>query len=536
MPKPSLRTLSTTLAFLGTLMGGLSASEDAARTLSLDLKQTSGPQSVMWRQCVGAGRVGEGLRPEWQAQIRTVKAELGFERLRCHGLYHDELNVYHVDAQGKEVYDFSKIDQVYDVLVKTGVRPFVEFGFVPQDMASGTQTIFWWKGNVTTPKDMGAWGRLIGATARHWVERYGINEVVTWNFEIWNEPNLGGFLKPIVKDNSFAEYGEIYRAAAKALKEVDPRLQVGGPAAAGASWNEKFVAWATEAKVPLDFLSFHTYSTHKGVDLDEFGRMQIFFNDNLHHVADYVRGARKKVEAGPRPGLPIHLTEWSTSPSARDPSHDAYQSAPFILEQIKHAGDAVNSMSYWVFTDIFEESGPVTKPFQGCFGLMTKDSIRKPTWFAYAFLNRLGSTALKGTDAHSLATTDDAGGVQVLVWDYRRPAPDKVSNQSWFMQDHPAQDLPPVAVTITALTPGDYDLTRTRVGYRANDAYTPWLVDLKKPDALTPDQFKTLQQASSGAPEQTARVTVGADGRYATSIPLREFDGVLLSLKPVKTP
>lgn len=523
------------LAILGALTGGLSAA-DAARALTLDLQKTTGPQSVMWRQCVGAGRVGEGLRQDWQDQLRTVKAELGFERLRCHGLYHDELGVYRVEADGREVYDFAKIDQVYDVLVKTGVRPFVEFGFVPQALASGTQTIFWWKGNVTTPKDMAAWGRLIDATVRHWIQRYGIDEVVTWNFEVWNEPNLAGFLRPIKADNNFAEYGEIYRATATALKAVDPRLQVGGPAAAGPSWNEKFIAWTVEAKLPMDFLSFHTYSTRKGVALDEFGRKEILFHDNLHHIADMMRDQRKKIDAGPRKNLPIHLTEWSTSPSPRDPSHDAYQSASFILEQLKHAGDAVQSMSYWVFTDIFEEAGPVTKPFQGCFGLMTKDGIRKPTWFAYKFLNALGTTALAGTDDHALATTDAHGGVQVLVWDYRRMTPENMSNQKWFVQDHPAQDLPPVAVTVASLKPGTYDLTRTRVGYRANDAYTPWLVDLKKPDALTPEQLKALHQASSGAPEQTTRVTIGADGRFTTSVPLREYDCVLVSLAPVKAP
>ena len=171
-------------------------------------------------------------------------------------------------------------------------------------------------------------------------------------------------------------------------------------------------------KVPLDFISFHTYGLGGGPSgLDEYGEQLHYLSNNLHAPADTAGGQRAVIDATARAGLPIHITEWSTSYSPRDPVHDSYFSAPYILEQLKHSSPGVASMSYWVFTDIFEEAGPPMTPFHGGFGLLTLQGIRKPAYFAYQFLNRLGPTELVNGDAASWVCRDERGGAQILLWD-----------------------------------------------------------------------------------------------------------------------
>ena len=163
------------------------------RVIKADFRAVRGERSDVWRDCVGAGRIGEGLRDTWRKQLAKCKKELGFRYLRAHGLFHDEMRVYSEDKAGNPVYNFMYIDDVFDFLLSIGVKPFVELSFMPEKLASGKTTIFWWKANVTPPKDHKRWADLVRATVQHWTDRYGEDEVKTWRFEVWNEPDLDVF-------------------------------------------------------------------------------------------------------------------------------------------------------------------------------------------------------------------------------------------------------------------------------------------------------------------------------------------------------
>ncbi|MDP4189392.1 MAG: glycoside hydrolase, partial [Bacteroidota bacterium] len=160
------------------------------RVIAVDFTKVKGPLNRMFKECIGAGRANEGLRADWQKQLAYVKKECDFRYIRMHGLLTDDMGVYREDKKGKPEYNFQYIDVLYDYLQSIGMKPFVELGFMPNALASGTKSIFWWKGNVTPPKDYDKWADLIRNLVRHFTERYGENEVKTWYFEVWNEPNL----------------------------------------------------------------------------------------------------------------------------------------------------------------------------------------------------------------------------------------------------------------------------------------------------------------------------------------------------------
>jgi xylan 1,4-beta-xylosidase len=160
------------------------------RIISVDFQMEKGPMNTMFKECIGAGRANEGLRADWQQQLRLTKQECGFKYIRMHGLLTDDMGVYQEDQKGNPKYNFQYIDVLYDFLLEIGMKPFVELGFMPSALASGDQTIFWWKGNVSPPKDYQKWEDLIRNLVEHFTERYGADEVKTWYFEVWNEPNL----------------------------------------------------------------------------------------------------------------------------------------------------------------------------------------------------------------------------------------------------------------------------------------------------------------------------------------------------------
>ena len=499
------------------------------RPVTVDLRLEKGPLNRMFQRCVGAGRANEGLRADWQRQLAYARRECGFQYLRMHGLFCDDMGVYMEDAKGLPVYNWQYVDELYDYLISIGMKPFVELGFMPSALASGKQTIFWWRGNTTLPKDWQKWENLVRASVAHWTGRYGEAEVKSWYFEVWNEPNLRGFF-----DGTQDDYFKLYSLTARAIKSVNPAYQVGGPATAGVAWVPEFIAFCAKDNVPVDFVSTHTYAVAKGF-LDEFGNDGTVFSPNPRSIFGEVIDVRRQIRASKRPDLPLHLTEWSTSYTPRDPIHDSYHSASFIVDRLRRSGNAADSMSYWVFTDIFEEAGPRTTPFHGGFGLINYQGINKPAFYAYQFLNRLGPTELQCDADSAWVTTDGKGAVQALMWNFTNTHPgNSAINQEFYTRDLPPSKVTPVVLTIRSLKPGRCALRLFKVGYRVNDAYATYR-DLGAPSQLTREQVAYIKSANSGAPVEQSIVTIGPDGEFSRSFDVRENDVCLVEIEPLPT-
>jgi len=502
------------------------------RVIAADWQSVKGPHSEMFHECIGAGRAAEGLRAEWQHQLKMCQDEIGFKYIRFHGLLSDDMGVYGETPEDQPCHNWQYVDQLYDALLTMKIRPFVEISFMPSALASGTNTIFWWHANVTPPKSYDRWDDLIKDLVRHWTDRYGVDEVKQWYFEVWNEADYPAFFGPRSSNRRREEYFELYAHTAADVKSVNPAYRVGGPAGSTTGWVLPLIELSVSNNLPLDFISFHSYGLGGGPSgLDEYGEQLHYLSTNLTAPADTAIRERRLIDASPRPGLPIHITEWSTSYSPRDPVHDAYFSAPYILEQFKHGEQGIASMSYWVFTDIFEEPGPPMTPFHGGFGLLTVQSIKKPAYFAYQFMDQLGPTELKNDDAASWVCRDAKGGAQVLLWDLTRPAGKTVSNQAIFRKLNPAKSKGNVRVSLTHVPPGNYRLALWQVGFEKNDAYSAYL-KMGAPAQLTRAQEQQLREAASGKPEFERDVTIGADSSFDKTLSLRENDVLLLTLSP----
>jgi xylan 1,4-beta-xylosidase len=515
--------LSAILALLS-LTAPVAAQAPAAapRVIAVDAARPGPPVDRFFDLSVGSDYPGTLMRPANQAQLATAVDELGFRYIRFHDIFADVLDTVHVD-HGRASYDWTGIDRLYDALLARHIRPFVELGFTPDALKTSDQTIFYWKGNTSHPR-IDAWRDLIDAFARHVIARYGRDEVAQWYFEVWNEPNLAGFWEGADQ----AAYFQLYDVTARTLKAVDPQLRVGGPATAGAAWVPAFLDHVAASGAPIDFVTTHTYGVDGGF-LDEKGESDTKLSPSPDAIVGDVLRVRHEIATSPFPHLPLYFTEWSTSYTPRDMVHDSYVSAPYILTKLNRVAGAVQGMSYWTYTDLFEEAGPPPTPFHGGFGLMNRSGIRKPAWFAYKYLHALQGRSLTLADPHAMASVD-GHRVAMLVWDWHQPNQD-VSNRPFYSRLEPSRPSDPVSLRIAGLTPGRYRLALHRTGYRANDPLSAY-IDMGLPATLTPAQHATLMRLTRDLPERDTVVTIGRDGRFTLPVAMRTNDVVLVTLTP----
>jgi len=357
-----------------------------------DFKSPSLPLLHFWEHTVGSGHATLALRADWQKQLHRCHKELGFEHVRFHGILSDDMGTL-MNENNKLVYSFFNADQVFDFLLSIGMKPFAELSFMPSALSSGGDTVFHYKANVTPPKSYKAWEKLIQKIVEHWVDRYGIEIVREWFFEIWNEPNLSAFWK-----GTQQKYFLLYKHAAKAIKDIDKKLKVGGPATADNAWIPEFRNFCEKNKVPYDFISTHHYPT------DDFGQPG---DDTITELADSKRSILRdevikiRKQAGKKP---LYYTEWSTSSNPFDDLHDMPYASAFIIKTVMEARNQVQGYSYWTFSDIFEENYFSSAPFHGGFGLLNIYGIPKPAYRAYEILHRLGNDILSVEGKH--ATVD----------------------------------------------------------------------------------------------------------------------------------
>lgn len=494
------------------------------RVISTDFNKEKGPLNTMFKECIGAGRANEGLRADWQQQLAYVKKECDFKYIRMHGLLTDDMGVYKEDRNGNPEYNYQYVDVLFDYLESIGMKPFVELGFMPSALASSSKTIFWWRGNVTPPKDYNKWAELMRNLTQHFTERYGADEVKTWYFEVWNEPNLDGFWA-----GTKEEYFKLYKYSVNAIKSVNKEYRVGGPATAGAAWVPEMIEFCNKNSLPLDFISTHTYGVKQGY-LDEYGNSGTVLSKDPMSVSGDILNSRKQISNSSMPNLELHYTEWSSSYTPADPIHDSYHQAAYILQKIKQVGNAANSMSYWVFTDIFEEAGPRFTPFHGGFGLLNTQGINKPAFYSYKFMNQLGNKELVNADSCSWVCKDTKGNVQVLLWDFTNTLPkDSVNNQAYYIRDLPAKSKGIIHINLSGIPKGKYQLEIYKVGYKSNDAYATYLA-MGRPNQLTKQQVEQIKKQNDGSPTSTETINVKANEPFVKELELRENDVFFLNL------
>ncbi|MBO4389278.1 MAG: xylan 1,4-beta-xylosidase [Lachnospiraceae bacterium] len=431
--------------------------------------------------CVGTGRMGLALQKEYMEQLKLVQKEIGFSHIRGHGLFSDDMAIYqeYEDRKtGERIieYNFTYLDLVMDNYREVGLKPFLELGFMPKKMASGEQTIFYWRGNVTPPKDYSLWCDLVVATLKHLMDRYGKEEVLTWPIEVWNEPNLPG----VWKGADMQEYFRLFEETFRAIKALDPAFRVGGPAICGVKdefWIEEFMKFIREKKLAVDFITRHHYTTgqhdfnghYTYAPLED----QEFRFNNLHSTRTIVDSFEEYK------GLPIHITEFNTSYTPNCVIHDTNLNAAYLAQHLSRLGDDNESYSYWTFGDIFEEMGVPYTPFHGGFGMVANRSIPKPTFHTFSFYKKLQGECI-WRDNDMIAVKNEDGSIRIVAWNVCEKEEERKDKE--------------ISVTLP-LAEGEYSVVKQLVDEESCNPRKIWH-DLGEPSSLSDEQAELLRRAA----------------------------------------
>jgi xylan 1,4-beta-xylosidase len=476
---PASRSLFAWSLFAMLMSTCAQAQKASPETILIDAAAPTTPFPHFWEQMFGSGRAILTLRESYRDDLRAVKQITDFKYVRFHAILHDEVGVYNEDEHGNAVYNFAYVDQIYDGLLKNGVRPVVEISFMPKKLAFNPDALhpFWYKQNVSPPKSMEKWDALMVAFAKHLVARYGLEEVSQWYFEMWNEPNID-FWNGIPREQS---YFEMYDHTARDLKSVSPRLRIGGPATAAAQWVGDFLKHAADTHTPVDFVSSHGYADDTVENL--FGTNEdIPMDDRVCLAIAKVRG---EIKRSAMPDTPLFWTEWNVQ--GNHESRDTPFVGPALANTIRECDGTVDMMSFWTFSDVFEEGGPASQPFEGSFGLRAEYGINKPSFYDFSLLHKLGSERYANASRNVLVTKRGDGRIVIAVWNLVDPGSEERPERS-------------VDLSFKGLS------TRPQITLERVDANhgnpLPAYVAMGSPQYPTPSQIEALNQASALPPPE----------------------------------
>ncbi|HEX5966653.1 MAG TPA: glycosyl hydrolase [Pyrinomonadaceae bacterium] len=471
-----------------------------------DLAEATSPLPHFWEHTVGSDHAPMALRADWQTQLQRAHRELGFQHVRFHGLLSDDFRLV-IPNGSKLLYSFFNCDQVFDFLLSIGMRPFVELSFMPAALASGTKTVFNYKANITPPRNYRRWSNLIETLVSHCVERYGIDEVNEWFFEVWNEPNLSYFW-----DGTQRDYFKLYRHTAEAIKNVDASLRVGGPATAKSEWIEDFVRFCEGNEVPADFISTHHYPT------DGFERVK----DTEEQLFRSQRGIMRQVAEDTKrhaAGRPVYYTEWNASSDHRNPLHDESYAAAFAVSTIMEASGLVEGYSFWTFTDIFEEHVFPSVAFHGSFGLLNLHGIPKPVYRAFELLHEVGNERSLVDGLHETvdcSLIQKNSSVTIVLTNHTTPGHSIETEQIEIRLDHAREPVGAHAKRID-----DEHANPKRL----------W-VEMGRPDYLNRKQVEQLEEASQLKTEKQPFTYRDGVISLRTSLPPHAVAAITIEFKP----
>ena len=486
---------------------------EARCAVAVDASAPAGLVHRPWRPMIGSEhlsqlRYGQGpggrhIGEEFAEALRMAHDQLGVRAVRAHAILHDELGVYR-EVDGRPVHDFTAIDEIYDHLLDMGLRPIVEIGFMPRDLASDpSKTVFEYDAIISPPRDWDRWAVLVADLVSHLVDRYGRDEVRTWGFEVWNEANLEVFWSGTPE-----EYLRLYDVTVRAVKSVDQALPVGGPASAAAGWLDLLLSHASTAASPVDFLSTHTYG-NAPLDL------------------------RPMAERHGFPGLPLWWTEWGAHASHFNRAHDSVWSAAYLVRGMVSAMGRIEALAYWTVSDHFEELGRPPELLHGGFGLLSVGNLRKPRWWGLWMLEQLRDDQLPvtvsgdgaGDMINAVASIGPDGDVALVLWN---GTPDVTKSGGEPLLDRD------VDLTVTGLSAGRDELRHRRLDEHRSNLNRAWdqvSGGRAWPDAAGWDELRRADRLEDLEPPSEVDVR---DGSIGVSFSLPSPAVSLVELTPVR--
>lgn len=476
----------------------------------IDLSSEKTKIAHTWKTIMTIGRAKEGLYQEIQEQLRLVQHKTPFQFIRFHGIFDDEMMVYSEDSQNNPRFHFRYIDQLFDFLLSIQLKPFVELGFMPKALASDqSKTVFYYESIISPPKTLEKWCLLVESFVKHCFQRYGQEEVESWRFEFWNEPEFYIFWS-----GSEAEYREFYRVTYETIKRISARIQIGAPGriitAESTTFNDDFFAYCHVHHCYPDFIPLHFYPHDFSNGKNDINHLlkavrvdsPDFFGDGLSISLDpnslqtCLMKEKQILDKQGLSELPIYLTEWNSTYNHRDLTNDTLYKAAYIVKNLIDNLDQIAGFGYWLLSDNVEETFASADLFHGGLGLFTHFGIPKAAYLAYTLLHKLGDELIEKGDG--FIVTASKGSYQLLLYNYShfdelyRNGDKSFIHQTNRYHVFTKEDTLHQLWTITGLEAGQYRVVTHTVNREHGSSYDDW-VAMGAPEFVTTEEIAYLK-------------------------------------------
>lgn len=399
--------------------------------ISIKVNEQGTPLHHTWKMLTTVGRARLLLNDDIRQQLADMQNDIGFQMIRFHGIFNEDMHVYDEDMQGNPIYNFHQVNHVLDFLLKIGLKPFVEIGYMPKKLALYPDMkildhIFL----VSPPKDMKKWQKLIQAFLINCINRYGEEEVLSWYFEFWNNSGLDYQGETENRERKFwqgslDEYLDFYEATYQAIKSIHKNLRIGGPSASCyliKSCPENlnyYLKFMRQHKCMIDFLTLHIYPSYTG-DVTGYYETQLpLFQTLVDGIKQWMKKHKMDME--------LHISEWSTWGYKEQPNfNDECGKALYLIKSMVDSLDQVQSMGHWTFNDYTETMHTTQYDiYSGKVGLITTNGIKKAAYHAYTLMGKLGDIQLRKGENYIFTKRNK--NYQLLLFHYQDPNIEKNS-------------------------------------------------------------------------------------------------------------
>ncbi len=400
---------------------------------SIEINATSNKKKLKhyFKTFTGVGRAKELLMEQVRTELATLQKEVGFQYVKFHGLLDDSMMLYNEDRSGNPYLTFHYVDEILDFLMSINLKPLIQFSFMPKLLAKNpSNTIFYHPSILSEPNSRDNWRFLITGLTRHFIERYGLEEVRSWLFTFWNVPYTSYFFG---FDNDDTVY-ELYKITYDCVKRCDNRLMFGAPSYGSIDFTLSeyydFLKRCFDTDCPPDFYNIHCYpvETASTIELVTLGKSTVknetsdkmILSEDPDYLASTLNYVKERLAKYPK--LPIYITEWASSASHRDWLNDTCYRSAYIVKNILENYDEANSFGNWCLSDTLEELPYDNELFHGELGLFAYHGIKKPAYYAFTFLNKLMDILIDSGEGYFI-TTNGRGDYVILLYNYVHISP-----------------------------------------------------------------------------------------------------------------
>ncbi len=493
-----------------------------------------------WRTVCCVGSVRELLSDEVARVLRRIQNEIPYKYIIFHGILSDDLMIYDELSDGKPVLSFTLLDKVLDFLQSIGLKPVIQFSFMPSALASDPKkTNFFMKYNTSLPKNYEHWDFLIESFVRHCVSRYRADEVQTWPFCLWNEPDTTPQMFGFDDQKAFFK---LYERTYKIVKNILPSVHFGTPSLMflpddPLDWYRPFFEYCHKYSVCPDFLNIHYYDDDLVLDKNyPVGNVLNRLSLDTNSFAKYIQEMYSRLNTYGIEHLPVYMTEWNLTVNQRNLINDTCFKSCYLAKNLLENYDALESFGYWSVSDFVNEIQLSGDLFHGGLGMFTINGVPKPIYYAFRLIAQLSQEKIGSGDGWFATKSPDNQSIKIILYNYshynKLLASGELFDINLENRYTPFSDLQPcqVCVTFTHLNPGTYRIIESFINREHGSCYDSW-INMGAPKNIYPKDTDWLKAIS--VPGRLVHEVQTSDGQLPYQCILQPLEVRLVEITAV---